>query len=489
MRYCLKENLALRGWEDEPFAVQDLNTGWAFFVGEEVFRVLSLCNGVMDMDSFLIPDGFRQIARLFAERKVVEPCEAGSALSPVQKYRAFPCHYIARAHWSITGKCNMSCRHCYVSAPQAKFGEMSHDKCMDIINQLGEIGVPVVNLTGGEPLVRGDFLELVDAITEQGIRISQIYTNGMLVDAALLDDLTKRGIRPTFVLSFDGVGWHDWLRGTEGAEKMATDAIRLLRGRDFPVFVESTFHRDSIGSLYETMTLLAELGVDHWKAATVTDSGNWLGEDGSFDLSPEELYTAWLELIPRYLEEGAPLCMMLGGFFKCDKGSKEYTIPMKKRGDESDPLCLTARSTMYIAADGKLLPCMPLAGLPFQEDMPSLNDMTIAQALSDSRYLERIKTPVSALMEHKPECASCEHRKVCGGGCRAMALSFNKDNDYLGVDPSVCAFFKGGWEDRIHRAAKRYSVKLVAEIRELSKEISEEELKAVAGGHTFGPPL
>jgi radical SAM protein with 4Fe4S-binding SPASM domain len=141
---------------------------------------------------------------------------------------------------------------------------------------------------------------------------------------------------------------------------------------------------------------------------------------------------------------------MLGGFFMCGKGSKEYTIPAKKQGNERAPLCLSARSALYIAADGKLLPCMPLAGLPIQEEMPSLYDITVAQALSASLYLERIETPVSALMEHNPGCASCEHRKSCGGGCRASALT--EHNDYLGADPATCAFFKGGYEDKIRRA-------------------------------------
>jgi radical SAM protein with 4Fe4S-binding SPASM domain len=112
---------------------------------------------------------------------------------------------------------------------------------------------------------------------------------------------------------------------------------------------------------------------------------------------------------------------------------------------------------MYIAADGKLFPCISLSGLPIQDEMPSLNDMTVAQALSDSLYLERIKTPVSALIEHNPECASCEHRKACGGGCRAAALAFNGDNDYLGIDPATCYLFKGGYEGMIRGIVERYS--------------------------------
>ncbi|MDR1247146.1 MAG: hypothetical protein LBK57_08990 [Clostridiales Family XIII bacterium] len=71
----MNENLALCGWEDHPFAVQDLQSGQAFFVSEAAFRTLLLCNGVVDTDSFLIPERFRKIVRFFVERKIVEPRE------------------------------------------------------------------------------------------------------------------------------------------------------------------------------------------------------------------------------------------------------------------------------------------------------------------------------------------------------------------------------------------------------------------------------
>ncbi|MDR1088665.1 MAG: radical SAM protein [Coriobacteriales bacterium] len=457
MQYRLNEQLALRGWEDKPFAVQNLKSGQVFSLHEDAFRALQFCNGVMDMDSVLIPGGYRKLTRAFAEQKLVDACAESRPLLPIQEYHSFPCYYIDSAHWSITGACNMSCRHCFLSAPQAKFGELSHDACKSIIRQLGEAGVPTVSLTGGEPLVRGDFLELVDALTEQGIRVAQIYTNGLLVDGALLDALDARGIRPEFSLSFDGVGWHSWLRGTKGAEQRATDAIYLLRSRGFSVAVESAFHRGSIGSMSETLLLLAELGVAHWKVNPVSSSGNWLAEDASLNVSPEELYDAYLELIARYFEEGSPLTMMLGGFFRCSKGSKEYDIPCKKQGSEEDLLCSSTRNTLYIAADGKLLPCMPLSGLPIQDEMPSLCDITLTEALSGSRYSERIQTPVSTLLEHNPACAACEYRTQCGGGCRAAALAANADNDYLGRDPATCAFFKGGYEDRIRGVAEQYA--------------------------------
>ena len=67
-----------------------------------------------------------------------------------------------------------------MSAPDAKYGELSHEAVMSIVQQLIHCGVMEVSLTGGEPLVRRDFLEIVDALLAGGIQITTIYSNGRL---------------------------------------------------------------------------------------------------------------------------------------------------------------------------------------------------------------------------------------------------------------------------------------------------------------------
>ena len=46
--------------------------------------------------------------------------------------------FVRTAHWSITGKCNYRCRHCYMSAPDAKLGEIDHDTMMDLARQIAD---------------------------------------------------------------------------------------------------------------------------------------------------------------------------------------------------------------------------------------------------------------------------------------------------------------------------------------------------------------
>ncbi len=453
MKYKLKSNLALRGWKEAPYALRDLHTGETVMLKEDAFHALSLCSGILDYDSPFISGHYRRLIDFFAEQKAVVPDTEGEGLSPAQEYVVYSCKFIGLAHWSITGKCNMRCRHCFMSAPQAKYGELSHEKCMDIIGQLAQAGIGAVNLTGGEPLVREDFMELVKALTEKGIAIRQIYTNGMLVNRKLLDGLTALGVHPEFSLSYDGVGWHDWMRGIDGAEQMTNDAIRLLVEGGFSVGIESAFHRNSISSITETMHHLTDLGVTHWKTNPVGRSGNWMEENQELDLSFEELYDAYLNLIETYFREGSPINIMLGGFFSCRKGQTDYRIPCKKEGSTSQLLCQSARNMMNISADGKLLPCMSLYGLPIQDEMPDLKEISLIDALSDSVYMKRIETPVCELIARNEKCRDCAYKEVCGGGCRASALSRNNGSDYLGIDPAVCFFFRNGYEEKIAKAA------------------------------------
>lgn len=449
--YKLKSRYALRGWERLPYAITDTQTGTTTFIDEMTFQALSFCSGKFDVDNFVVLPAHKDIILKLKEKALVEECSNTALLEDGQKYKLFPCRFIHSAQWSITGKCNFRCRHCYMSAPDGKYGELSHEQCMYIVDQLSAAGISRVSLTGGEPLIRGDFFDIADALLAKKIVITQIYSNGALVSEKLLDGLERRGIRPEFSISFDGAGCHDWLRGIAGAEKLALDALKLLREKGFSTSVEMSLHKGNLHTIEETVNLLASAGVEHIKATPTTDSGTWINEQGKYTLDVKELYDAYLEYLPKYKAAGAPAGLMLGGFFMCARGSEDYRIPCKKfDGSEKmlrQPICGSARNTMYIAADGKLLPCIPLTGLPIQDEMPNILDTGLIKALSDSNYLRAIDTRLCDLLSQNKKCSCCEHKLYCGGGCRASALI--SDGEYLGCDEYACFFFKNGYEDKI----------------------------------------
>lgn len=461
MYYRLKKGLLLRGWDKLPCGIVDSHTGQVAFAREPYFGALKLCTGTIDENSIIYTEEQKNSLPQMEKMGILEKVEEPSPIDEEQTYRYHENRYIAMAHWSITGKCNFRCRHCYMSAPHAKLGELSHETCMDIIDQMAECGIYKVSLTGGEALVRKDFFDIVDKLLEKGIHISTIYSNGKLVTSEVLDELEKRNIHPEFNMSFDGVGQHDWLRGIDGAEKMVVDAFKLCAERGFPTGAEFCLHKGNKDTLRESIKLLGSLGVKSLKVSRLMAVGEGLGIADKV-MTTEEEYETYLEYLPHFYEDGQPLSLMLSSMFMY-AGKDKYRIPGCRFSKEFDcskySVCGHARNVMYISADGRILPCIPISNSPIVEkQFPLVTEMKLSQALVDSRYMEFIDTRLSAYLEHNPECAACEYRFNCAGGCRGNALS-DGNPDPLSMDKCMCVLYKQGYYDRAKKVLEEAGAK------------------------------
>jgi radical SAM protein with 4Fe4S-binding SPASM domain len=456
MYLLLKDRYVLRGWKGLPYGITDTVTGYTNLLDALSFQAASFCDGQTDLSSpLLLPAHHAAIEKLVKEG-IVEACAPGQGLADHQKYRKTEAHFADSVHWSITGRCNLRCRHCYMSAPQAKYGELTTEQCLEIIDQLAAANVGKVSMTGGEPLVREDFWQLVDALQEKRIAISEIYTNGVLVTDEFLEQLKSKKIACGINLSFDCCGRHDWMRGVRGAEQAAVDAIKLARRHGFSVGIETALHKDNLNVLMQTYEFLKSLDITSWKISPTISTGNWEQEQGKFDIPINELFDAYMELIRKYHTDGAPFAMMLSGFFYCGKGSGDYSMPfIKFDGSEKalrQTVCRSCRIHPYLMADGKLLPCIPMTDTYIEKDMPSLLETTFTEAMRESRYFDLIDMRLENLFRENTECSDCEHKLRCGMGCRAQAI--NCSGSYYGVDPACCYFFKNGYEERIRGLLK-----------------------------------
>ncbi|MDR0991410.1 MAG: radical SAM protein [Ruminococcus sp.] len=458
MKYILNDGFALRGWRKLPFAVFTPNYG-VKFLDKDSFIALSACDGEIDCDR--LDEKYRNILKQAVKAGIIRAVGDNDSctLSEWQKYRAFNSRYIKTAHWSITGACNYKCLHCYMSAPDAKYGQLSTEEVLNIADQIADCGIRNVSITGGEPLVRKDFRLILDRLISHGINITTVYSNGKLVTPELLDEFETLGIKPEFNMSFDGVGFHDWLRGVTGAEVAVNKAFALCKERGFPTGAELTLHQRNKRTLRESINHLVSLGVSHVKVNPAGLSGNWVKNHGADHLSTDECFEIYLEYIPQWYEDQMPMDIMLGGFFMGNKKSGEYIIPSQRYdGSEKNAckcICGHARLVMYIAADGRILPCMSLSGMDIQEKFPSLKDLPLSECITNSFYMDLITTQVDEFLKHNPDrCGKCEHKYICGGGCRASALTFAPD-DIFAPDEAFCAIFKGEYIPRIIAAAKK----------------------------------
>jgi len=126
----------LRGWKLLPTGVINRDTGEFNFLPVKKFAVLKFCNGQFDSESLFFSDEQRQIMEELRAEGYVDAGNNSSTLEDGQEYKFYENRFLNAIHWSITGKCNCKCRHCYMSAPQHKVEEFTHEQCMDIIAQM-----------------------------------------------------------------------------------------------------------------------------------------------------------------------------------------------------------------------------------------------------------------------------------------------------------------------------------------------------------------
>ena len=196
MFYKLKSNYLLRGWEGNAWILIQRPQNHSWRLTAEQFQALMLCDGETELSNDWLDESIRRELKQLVKDGLIEASASASPLRPEQYYKYYHNRYVERVFWSVTGRCNFRCRHCYMDAPDAALGELSTEEAFDLIDQMAECGVQNVDITGGEPFVRKDFWQLVDRILSRKMVINQVYTNGWLLDDSILDKFESRGLKP-----------------------------------------------------------------------------------------------------------------------------------------------------------------------------------------------------------------------------------------------------------------------------------------------------
>ena len=457
MKYILDRRYRLRGWHKLPTGLYDTQQHEAQFFAPESYRLLLRCDAAHEIDTDELPEKQKELMEGLLAKGIIRPAGWLDFLLPEQHYKTYPARYRREVHWSVTGECNLQCRHCFMSAPTGKHGSPSYEEIVRVADMLAECGVFRVGLTGGEPLIRSDLLRILDALREREIALTIIYTNGWLVDEKLLDALEERGMHPNFQLSFDGVGCHDFLRGIPGAEERTLNALRLLNERGYNTSVSMCVHKKNAHTIRQSVNLLASLGVSGVKCGSMMELGEWAKEEvKALQLTRTEEQQIFEGYIPQYFEDNAPVAIMLSGAFMYSPGDDHWNIYNERRcseEEEGDMLsCGVLAHSFYIGADGMVCPCMGMADCGFADHFPSLNKMTLSEILKDSELIKYEYATVKDIRDRNEKCRSCRFVDRCTGGCRNSVLIAG--DDYYGIDTSLCEFFENGWDQRIREIAQ-----------------------------------
>ena len=458
--YILAPHIALRSWERVPFAYVERFHARPHALSAEAFDILAACDGKTPLS----PSA--ELDQLLA-RGLARPCEPGSTtLAPWQRHRRFPNRVTPYMCLEITARCNYNCIHCFNAADNERLhAQMSMQQVEKLLDSAQAMGVQAMLLTGGEPLMHPQFFDIVQAIYARDMFVFEINTNGRFISESVLDKLASFGYKPEMKISFDGLGFHDWMRGCEGAEADTLRAIELCVQKGFPTRAQININRKNHESILPTLEVLGHMGVDRARVIPTTPSTRWEMNAQGQNMSWEEYLQAFLEISAAYArgEHG----MEVEGWHVATLFPRKRAFSLRPLRyspatfKPSRPCCAKNNGMPSIAADGELYPCLQCSGWfsAHGESFGNVFDQGLQNALAGEAYCQVAHATVGDKLAHlqrridtQPQtCNDCQWLTWCAGGCPAMGGLAN-NGDMLTPDPYSCAFFNDGWIQRYTKA-------------------------------------
>jgi len=175
--------------------------------------------------------------------------------------------------WNLIRRCNLQCKHCYsISADHDFPGELSTEEVFGVMDDLKAFHVPVLILSGGEPLLRPDIYDISRRAKAMGFYVG-LSTNGTLINETNIDAITD--VNYDYVgVSLDGIGaTHDAFRRKEGAFDASLAGVRLCQQRGLKAGLRFTMTLDNAHELPDLLKLVEDEGVEKFYLSHLNYAG------------------------------------------------------------------------------------------------------------------------------------------------------------------------------------------------------------------------
>jgi heme d1 biosynthesis radical SAM protein NirJ len=175
--------------------------------------------------------------------------------------------------WNLIRRCNLACRHCYSISADVDFpGELTTAEVFGVMEDLKAFGVPVLILSGGEPLLRPDIYDIAARARAMGF-YTGLSTNGTLIDESNIDRIAAVGFDYVGI-SLDGIeATHDRFRRMPGAYRRSLHAIRLARDAGIKVGVRFTLTQENQHDLPAMLELIEREAIDKFYLSHLNYAG------------------------------------------------------------------------------------------------------------------------------------------------------------------------------------------------------------------------
>jgi Fe-coproporphyrin III synthase len=356
-------------------------------------------------------------------------------------YLAFSGMFRPVVFWNLTDRCNLSCTHCYSRSGPGRTteGELTTAEALGVIDDLANLGVPLILFTGGEPLMREDLWDLARHAKDRGLKMA-LSTNGTLITTELARRIKESGIEYAGI-SLDGANadTHDRFRNSPGAFEQTLRAFAACGEAGLRCGVRVTLTKENCQELGALVDLSLSLGASRFCLYWLVPTGRGSESYARLQLDRDEVVKA-LTLLYRKAKETDPAAME---FLTVDAPQDAIHLLASMEKDGSEDLddartlleslkggCSAGTRVANIDTRGNVYPCQFARSPEFLAG--NIRDRPFSRIWADK------ENPVLARFRQKDarfsgRCGACRHRELCGGGCRVRAHA--PGGDFFAEDP------------------------------------------------------
>lgn len=311
--------------------------------------------------------------------------------------------------------------------------ELNVKEAMHAIDEMTNLGTQAVIFSGGEPLLRKDFILTLAQYCEDNGIIPAMLSNGLLITPQVALQLKDAGIK-AIGIPIDSVvpANHDHLRNLPGTFKKAVSAIQTCIDIDLEVIVTTMALKDTFNEMPKRIEFLANLGVDEVAVYDLIPVGR--GKDIMDQAMSQEQRVTLIRWLQARQEDTEMVFTMSGGIplypeialeMHRSHDTKPKDLLIKEFWVHHGVGCHAGTLYFSLRPNGDVFPC---TFLPIK--VGNIREQSLTDIWRNSKILNTMRQRQNL----KGKCGACEYRASCGG-CRGRAYACT--NDYLETDP-VC---------------------------------------------------
>lgn len=333
--------------------------------------------------------------------------------------------------WNLIRRCNLNCKHCYSISADTDFpGELSTNQVFTVMDDLKDFKVPVLILSGGEPLLRPDIFEISERAKAMGFYVA-LSTNGTLIDEATADRIARIGY-DYLGISLDGIGAvHDRFRRQEGAFDASMRGIHLCHDRGIKVGVRYTMTEGNIESLNGILDLVENENIDKFYLSHLVYAGrgNRNRGDDAAHRTTRDAMDLMFERCWDYVQRGEYKEFVTGN----NDADGVYFLKWVEQHFPNRADHIRAKLEAWGGnASGVNVANIDNLGTVHPDTMWWHHDLGNVKERRFSEIWSDVSDPIMAGLKASPRrikgrCGECRHFAICGGNTRVRAQRLTGD--------------------------------------------------------------